>query len=93
MPSNSEPRKILLAALAAVALVGFASQPVAAQPTLYHSDRDDGAPSAPAVVRGPTLIHLYFDNGSAAPAPAEACTRSEERRVGKECESRWAAYQ
>jgi len=74
MPSNSEPRKILLAALAAVALVGFASQPAAAQPTLYHSDRDDGAPSAPAVVRGPTLVHVYFDNGSAAPIPAEACT-------------------
>jgi hypothetical protein len=74
MPSESGSRRIPLATLAAFALIGATSLPAAAQPTLYHSDRDDGAPSAPAVVRGPTLVHLYFDNGSTAPIPAEACT-------------------
>ena len=36
--------------------------------------RDDGLPGVPAVVHGPTIVHVYFDNGSVAPAVGEECT-------------------
>ncbi|MCH7644484.1 MAG: thrombospondin type 3 repeat-containing protein [Myxococcales bacterium] len=74
MSSKTESWKAPLVVLAAIALIGAASQPASAQPSLYHSDRDNGAPSAPAVVRGPTLVHVYFDNGPIHPIPSEACT-------------------
>ena len=74
MSSKTESWKAPLVVLAAIALIGAMSQPASAALSLYHSDRDNGAPSAPAVVRGPTLVHVYFDNGPIHPIPSEACT-------------------
>jgi hypothetical protein len=59
---------------AASVLTALAAPPSVAALSVYHSDRDDGFPSAAAVVRGPTLVHVYFDNDSNAPVADEACT-------------------
>ena len=41
-------------------------------------------------------LYRFMDIGSAKPSPEELSrvrlTRSEERRVGKECRSRWSPY-
>ena len=37
-------------------------------------------------------VYLDTASGRPAPIPAEVMARSEERRVGKECRSRWSPY-
>ena len=86
MSNKTESWKAPLVILAAMALVGVASQPASAALNLYHSDRDDGAPSAPAVIRGPTLVHVYFDNGPIHPIPSEACTTVVEDGADEICQ-------
>jgi hypothetical protein len=74
MANRSRIQRCLLWVAAVSALMALAARPSAAALNVYHSDRDDGFPSAPAAVRGPTLVHVYFDNGSNAPVTAESCT-------------------
>ena len=38
------------------------------------------------------LLHYYPRNYDSYEAPEEIGSRSEERRVGKECRSRWSPY-
>src|SRR3712207_6160986 len=40
----------------------------------------------------PVAHHLAADGGDLRRAEVEAAVRSEERRVGKECRSRWSPY-
>jgi alpha-tubulin suppressor-like RCC1 family protein len=62
--------------LIAAALTALAPGVARAALSVYHSARDDGAPSAPAVIRGHTLVHIYFDNGTFPASPAAQCTPS-----------------
>src|SRR3712207_8495915 len=62
-----------------------------------HPDDADGAaavaqvaPPEPAEVAR-TAVHLRLD-GDAVPDAQARHVRSEERRVGKECRSRWSPY-
>src|SRR2546430_5897020 len=42
--------------------------------------------------RADDLLLVYFTSGTTARPKLVAHTRSEERRVGKECRSRWSPY-
>ena len=41
---------------------------------------------------GDKILILYCDRGGASMQAARSLARSEERRVGKECRSRWSPY-
>ena len=53
-----------------------------------------------AVITGDALLYTLYaqqkqskdDSAGALPLPVLRATRSEERRVGKECRSRWSPY-
>ena len=44
-----------------------------AQVSVYASLRDDGVDSGTVEIRGPTLVHVYFDNGATAPTSGLEC--------------------
>src|SRR2546429_8189063 len=61
------------------------------------SERAQGAslqlrPGAGAPACGESRTLSGTDPGVVGPLQGESCARSEERRVGKECRSRWSPY-
>src|SRR5215208_6792396 len=46
----------------------------------------------PSVMSPPITLRVTESIGTASPSPTPATARSEERRVGKECRSRWSPY-
>src|SRR3712207_8278829 len=56
--------------------------------TEFRDDRDPGSREVEPVYRGGRTVRFSTDVTAGAP-PAD---RSEERRVGKECRSRWSPY-
>src|SRR5256885_4114001 len=66
------------------------------------TDRIAGAPGRPVQLRGRVAVLLeglercvpaeVADRSRHAIEPVEEASRSEERRVGKECRSRWSPY-
>ena len=55
---------------------------MATEPLLAHGDADEAA----------LVVGLDGEAGDVAEERAELADRSEERRVGKECRSRWSPY-
>src|SRR2546430_15179775 len=54
---------------------------------------DPGAPAANLVFRRPSLLNAFRTrNLEGMPHQIRPSRRSEERRVGKECRSRWSPY-
>src|ERR1043166_3502495 len=49
-----------------------------------------GSPPSPVVIRTGEVLHAAGETASALTEQAREFTRSEERRVGKECRSRWS---
>src|SRR2546429_9934484 len=52
-------------------------------------------PAYRELARGPLphdRLHVLFSDDRYVPSDADASNRSEERRVGKECRSRWSPY-
>jgi hypothetical protein len=62
----------LPAALLAAA-AGLAPERAAAQVPVYASLADDGIETGTAEVRGPTLVHVYFNGGTTAAAAGQEC--------------------
>jgi hypothetical protein len=59
---------------AVLACVALAPAGAGAALSVYQSTRDNGIDSGPAQIHGIALVHVYFNNGSNAPAPGDACT-------------------
>ena len=53
----------------------------------FHGEFDELQLSRPELSSGQHTVHIDFSG-----AITDATTRSEERRVGKECRSRWSPY-
>jgi len=68
-----------------------------AEPRDVRYGLDDGGPAdeprlIQATVAGIPIVNTYVPQGQSADSPMFAYKRSEERRVGKECRSRWSPY-
>ena len=61
-------------------------------PARYASTRLPGKPLK--LIAGKPMIQRVYEQAKKEKRPAEVivATRSEERRVGKECRSRWSPY-
>ena len=62
---------------------------------LYAQPANDNCEDAIAVTTGEQVTFTTIDATDVGPAHADCAsggTRSEERRVGKECRSRWSPY-
>ena len=71
-------------ALASFSSAGWAQQQSAAQgPTIVHEPPRFAAKGQPLSILAKVQV---------GDSPIKAVTRSEERRVGKECRSRWSPY-
>ena len=51
-----------------------------------------GAAAARLIIKEKYGYMVGFKNGEIVPVPLAEVARSEERRVGKECRSRWSPY-
>ena len=71
-------KQMLAVLLCAVALCGLAPAALAAQPL---DESENGG-----------KVIIYFETCGGTGIPVVERTRSEERRVGKECRSRWSPY-
>ncbi len=71
---NAGWRASTIGVIGAVAVMGALAFTGSARAIdVYISGRNDGLPSPAASVHGPTIVHVYFDNGATLPAAGEAC--------------------
>ena len=76
----------------------MSSSRILAEATVHSpvADRRLAAVHSPAAVHTPAAVHIRSIPAAAAARirsiPAAVAARSEERRVGKECRSRWSPY-
>src|SRR3712207_7294465 len=69
--------------------------PISADAAQVGALQAAGAESRPVLSVSPELVHRVLHNEGAgyyAQAYRDGVNRSEERRVGKECRSRWSPY-
>ncbi|MBW2383275.1 MAG: thrombospondin type 3 repeat-containing protein [Deltaproteobacteria bacterium] len=66
---RSQGSTVRAAIAAAGLLIALTPGVSRAQLDVYHSTKDDGFQSAPAVVRGTTIVHAYFTHNGATTAP------------------------